>query len=121
MVSWLSTATAEGVLYPVDLRLRPEGKAGSIATSIDRLETYFAHDAWVWEKLALTKARCIAGDAIFSKQLKLVIHKIVNKSHDRGVVGKAVSSMLNRIQKSKNGQSKWHLRTRDGGLFILTF
>ena len=44
--------TAEGVLYTVDLRLRPEGKAGSIATSIDRLETYFAHDAWVWEKLA---------------------------------------------------------------------
>ena len=119
MVSWLSTATAEGVLYPVDLRLRPEGKAGSIATSIDRLETYFAHDAWVWEKLALTKARCIAGDATLSKQLKVVIHKIVNKSHDRGVVGKAVGSMLNRIHKSQNGQSKWHLRTRDGGLVHL--
>ena len=43
----------------------------------------------------------------------------MNKSHERGEVGKAVSSMLNRIQKSKNGQSKWHLRTRDGGLFHL--
>ena len=68
MVSWLSTATAEGVLYPVDLRLRPEGKAGSIATSIERLETYFAHDAWVWEKLALTKTRFIAGDACLCKK-----------------------------------------------------
>ncbi len=119
MVSWLSTATAEGVLYPVDLRLRPEGKAGSIATSIDRLETYFAHDAWVWEKLALTKARFIAGDAILAKQLNIAIDKIVNKSHDRGVVGKAVASMLNRIRKSQNEQSKWHLRTRDGGLVHL--
>ena len=43
----------------------------------------------------------------------------MNKSHDRGVVGKAVGSMLNRIRKSQNGQSKWHLRTRDGGLVHL--
>ncbi len=119
MVSWLSTATAEGILYPVDLRLRPEGKAGSIATSIDRLETYFANDAWIWEKLALTKARFIAGNATLAKQLEAVIHKIVNKSHDRGVVGKAVGSMLKRIRKSRNGKSKWHLRTRDGGLVHL--
>ena len=119
MVSWLSTATAEGVLYPVDLRLRPEGKAGSIATSIDRFETYFAHDAWVWEKLALTKARFIAGDAILAKQLDAVIQKIVNKSHDRAVVGKAVGSMLNRIRKLQNKKSKWNLRARDGGLVDL--
>jgi len=119
MVSWLSTATAEGVLYTVDLRLRPEGKAGSIATSIDRLETYFAHDAWVWEKLALTKARFIAGDAVLAKQLNAVINKIVNKLHDRELVGKAVDSMLNRISKSQNRQSKWHLRTRDGGIVHL--
>ena len=69
MVSWLSTVTAEGVFTRVDLRLRPEGKAGSIATSIDRLETYFAHDAWVWEKLALTKAR-LSPATHFLKKLK---------------------------------------------------
>ncbi len=119
MVSWLSTATAEGILYPVDLRLRPEGKAGSIATSIDRFQTYFAKDAWIWEKLALTKARFIAGDPTLAKQLEAAIHKIVNKSHDRRVVGKAVGSMLKRIRKSRNGKSKWHLRTRDGGLVHL--
>jgi glutamate-ammonia-ligase adenylyltransferase len=119
MISWLSTATAEGVLYSVDLRLRPEGKAGSIATSLDRFETYFEHDAWVWEKMALTKARFIAGDACLAKKLNAAIHKIVNQPHDQEVVGKAVGSMLNRIRKSQNEQSKWHLRTRDGGLVDL--
>ena len=119
MVSWLSTATAEGVLYPVDLRLRPEGKAGSIATSIDRFETYFAHDAWVWEKLALTKTRFIAGDACLAKKLNSAIHKIVNQPHQRAVVSAAVDSMLNRIRKLQSKKSTWHLRARDGGLVDL--
>ena len=119
MVSWLSTATAEGVLYPVDLRLRPEGKAGSIATSIDRLETYFAHDAWVWEKLALTKTRFIAGDACLAKKLNSAIHKIVNQPHQRAVVSAAVGGMLNRIRKLQSKKSTWHLRARDGGLVDL--
>jgi len=84
MVSWLSTATAEGVLYPVDLRLRPEGEAGAIATSLNRLETYFAGDAWIWEKLALAKARPIAGDADLTEKLHVAIHAIVNQPHESG-------------------------------------
>ena len=63
MVSWISTPTAEGTLYDVDLRLRPEGQASAIAISIDRLSAYFDQDAWIWEKQALTKARPVAGDA----------------------------------------------------------
>jgi glutamate-ammonia-ligase adenylyltransferase len=119
MVSWLSTATAEGVLYQVDLRLRPEGEAGAIATSLKRLETYFADDAWIWEKLALAKARPIAGDAPLKVKLHLVIHSIVNQPHDHSLIGPAIDNMLVRIRKVRKGKSKWHLRARDGGLVEL--
>mgnify|MGYP001160838624 FL=1 len=119
MVSWLSTATAEGVLYQVDLRLRPEGEAGAIATSLNRLETYFADDAWIWEKLALAKARPIAGDAPLKEKLHLVIHSIVNQPHDHSLIGPAIDKMLMRIRKTRKGKSKWHLRARYGGLFEL--
>jgi glutamate-ammonia-ligase adenylyltransferase len=119
MVSWLSTATAEGVLYQVDLRLRPEGEAGAIATSLKRLETYFADDAWIWEKLALAKARPIAGDAPLKVKLHLVIHSIVNQPHDHSLIGPAIDKMLMRIRKTRKGKSKWHLRARYGGLFEL--
>ena len=119
MVSWLSTATAEGVLYPVDLRLRPEGEAGAIATSLDRLETYFTGDAWIWEKLALAKAQPIAGDAELTKKLNLAIHAIVNQPHDHRLIGPAIGNMLVRIRKVRKGKSKWHLRARDGGLVEL--
>ena len=119
MVSWLSTATAEGVLYPVDLRLRPEGEAGAIATSLDRLKTYFAADAWIWEKLALAKARPIAGDADLTEKLHLAIHAIVNQPHDHSLIGPAIDNMLVRIRKVRKGKLKWHLRARDGGLVEL--
>ncbi len=119
MISWLSTATAEGVLYPVDVRLRREGKAGSIATSLDRLETYFKHDAWIWEKLALSKARCIAGDACLAQKLEASIQKTVNQPHDQSKIGPALESMLFRIRESRNANSEWHLRARDGGLIDL--
>ena len=119
MVSWLSTATAEGVLYPVDLRLRPEGEAGAIATSLDRLKTYFAADAWIWEKLALAKARPIAGNADLTEKLHLAIHTIVNQPHDHSLIGPAIDNMLVRIRKVRKGKSKWHLRARDGGLVEL--
>jgi glutamate-ammonia-ligase adenylyltransferase len=119
MVSWLSTATAEGVLYPVDLRLRPEGEAGAIATSLDRLKTYFAADAWIWEKLALAKARPIAGNADLTEKLHLAIHAIVNQPHDHSLIGPAIDNMLVRIRKVRKGKSKWHLRARNGGLVEL--
>ena len=119
MLSWLSTATAEGVLYPVDLRLRPEGKAGAIATSLERLETYFANEAWVWEKMALSKARFIAGDHCLTKDLDATIHKIVNKPNNYATIGPAVKTMLERVRKSRSNQSKWHLKAQNGGLVDL--
>ena len=119
MISWLSTATAEGVLYPVDLRLRPEGEAGGIATSLDRLQTYFKRDAWLWEKMALAKARPIAGDSVLVEKTKLAIAEIVNQHHAHKTTAHAVEQMLGRVRKVRKAKSKWHLRARDGGLVDL--
>ena len=116
MVSWISTPTAEGTLYDVDLRLRPEGQASAIATSIDRLATYFDRDAWIWEKQALTKARPIAGDIGLTKKIHQLINSIINHNHPKDCLVKAVSDMRRRIQKQQKPTSKWHLRQISGGL-----
>ncbi|KIX17048.1 bifunctional [glutamate--ammonia ligase]-adenylyl-L-tyrosine phosphorylase/[glutamate--ammonia-ligase] adenylyltransferase [Paracoccus sp. 228] len=60
MVTALSAPTAEGRLYEVDMRLRPSGRQGPVATSIDSFGTYQMTEAWTWEHLALTRARCVA-------------------------------------------------------------
>ena len=59
IVSYLSIASAQGNLYEVDLRLRPDGNAGPIAVHIERLASYVAHEAWPWEMIAYRKAKLI--------------------------------------------------------------
>ena len=116
LVSWISTPTAEGTLYDVNLRLRPEGKAGAIATSVDRLATYFDRNAWIWEKQALTKARPIAGDAGLTVKLQRLINSIINHDHPKDHLITAISDMRQRLQKQQKPTSKWHLRQIAGGL-----
>ena len=116
LTSWLGTPTAEGVLYAVDLRLRPEGEAGGIATSLNRFTTYFATDAWLWEKLALTKARPVAGDKAFGTIITTTINQITNQPHAMSTIAAAIADMLNRLQTVRKPQSQWDLRAQQGGL-----
>ncbi|UCE32237.1 MAG: bifunctional [glutamate--ammonia ligase]-adenylyl-L-tyrosine phosphorylase/[glutamate--ammonia-ligase] adenylyltransferase, partial [Burkholderiales bacterium] len=63
LMSWLSTRTAAGIVFEVDLRLRPNGEAGMLVSSVEGFDSYQHDSAWVWEHQALTRARCVAGDA----------------------------------------------------------
>ncbi len=62
VVSALASSTKEGYVFRVDTRLRPEGDTGPLARSLESYETYYATWGEAWEKLALIKARPIAGD-----------------------------------------------------------
>ena len=62
LISAVSAPTAEGVLYEVDMRLRPSGSKGPVAASLASFDSYHHGSAWTWEKLALTRARPVCGD-----------------------------------------------------------
>ncbi len=59
---WLTVPTGAGIVFDVDLRLRPNGEAGLLVSSVDSFEQYQLSQAWVWEHQALTRARFCAGD-----------------------------------------------------------
>ncbi|HSG54782.1 MAG TPA: glutamine-synthetase adenylyltransferase, partial [Paracoccaceae bacterium] len=61
MVTALTAPMAEGKLYEVDMRLRPSGTQGPVATSLTSFRDYQMNEAWIWEHLALTRARAVAG------------------------------------------------------------
>ena len=63
LIAAVSAPTAEGVLYELDLRLRPSGNKGPVATHIESFCKYQRQEAWTWEHMALTRARIVAGDA----------------------------------------------------------
>lgn len=62
LITALSAPMAEGRLYEVDMRLRPSGRQGPVATSLVSFQDYQRHQAWTWEHLALTRARLVAGE-----------------------------------------------------------
>ena len=61
-INALTALTAEGALYEVDMRLRPSGTKGPIATSLTAFKQYHEESAWTWERLALVRARVVAGN-----------------------------------------------------------
>src|SRR5439155_25166143 len=92
----LNDFTSEGYVYRVDLRLRPEGKAGYIAYPLDGFERYYKSRLGTWERLALLKAWPVAGDRELGRQfLKMVQHFVYELPFDakafddlRGVKGR---------------------------------
>jgi len=69
MITILTSPTGEGVLYRIDMRLRPSGQAGPLVTTLDGFEAYHRDRAMVWERQAMTKARWVAGDEDFREEV----------------------------------------------------
>lgn len=70
-VTALSAAMAQGRLYEVDMRLRPSGRQGPVATGWDGFQSYQRDEAWTWEHLALTRAQVVAGDAALAADFEV--------------------------------------------------
>ena len=65
LISALTAQTNYGVLYQVDMRLRPSGRSGPVATRIDSFASYQETEAWTWEHMALTRARVVSASPAF--------------------------------------------------------
>ena len=106
LVTALSAPMAEGRLYEVDMRLRPSGGQGPVATAFSGFETYQMQDAWTWEHLALTRARVVAGDAGLGADVEAVRTRVLAAKADGADVLANVADMRRRIAsvKAPDGQ-----------------
>ncbi len=117
LVTALSSPTSEGKLYEVDMRLRPSGRKGPVATSVASFENYQKNDAWVWEHLALTRASVVAGAGAVVKQIERIREDIINTKHRRDKILTDVMDMRTRLAKSKSkDKSVWDVKQVAGGL-----
>jgi glutamate-ammonia-ligase adenylyltransferase len=121
LINSLTAMTAEGRLYPVDMRLRPSGSAGPIASSLDSFVQYNRTEAWTWEHMALTRARVITASPALSEKIEGVIRDILTGPRDPdGVVGD-VADMRQRIDKEHHTDFLWNLKYLRGGLIDIEF
>jgi [glutamine synthetase] adenylyltransferase / [glutamine synthetase]-adenylyl-L-tyrosine phosphorylase len=75
--NWLSTRTSSGLLFEIDLRLRPNGNAGLLVTSLKGFERYQRESAWTWELQALTRARFSAGDTVIGRHFEAIRESLI--------------------------------------------
>ena len=121
LISALSSATAEGTLYEVDMRLRPSGQKGPVASQLSSFVEYQAEEAWTWEHLALTRARVIAGPPELRARVEAAIRKALLKPRDLKKLTADVREMRERIAKEKGTHDIWDLKQVRGGLVDLEF
>lgn len=121
LISALSAPTAEGVLYEVDMRLRPSGNKGPVATRISTFEKYQREEAWTWEHLALSRARLICGDATLMEDAQRIIESVLSQKRDVAKIAADVQEMRKLIGEEKPPVNGWDFKLIPGGLVDLEF
>ena len=121
LISALSAPTAEGSLYQVDMRLRPSGNQGPVATKLSSFVDYQRKSAWTWEHLALTRARVISGPPALRRAIGDTIREVLARPRDRAAVAADVRAMRAKIEAEKGTQDIWDLKHTPGGLIDAEF
>ncbi len=121
IVTALTALTNEGALYEVDMRLRPSGRAGPLANSLEGFETYHSQSAWTWERMALTRARVIHGSSDLAERLERIVTETLRRARDPDALVRDVADMRDRIAQHAPARSLWDFKHLRGGLFDIDF
>lgn len=121
LVSALTVPTRRGTLYQVDLRLRPTGNKGPLGTQFSSFAAYYQDEAEIWEHMALTRARVIAGDEALAVRVEAHIRSVLRQRRDVAQVARAVREMRDLIAAEKGDEDVWDLKLAAGGLLDLDF
>jgi glutamate-ammonia-ligase adenylyltransferase len=121
LITALSAATAEGTLYEVDMRLRPSGQQGPLATQLKTFVDYQRSAAWTWEHMALTRARVISGPPELREKVEAAVCASLEWPRERAKVAADVIDMRERVFKEKGTDDIWELKQVRGGLVDLEF
>ena len=121
LIAAVAAPTAEGVLYEVDMRLRPSGSKGPVATSLSAFTAYHRDSAWTWEKLALTRARPVAGDPELCRAFAKATREALAKARDAEAARADVAAMRALMLKEHGGGGPWDIKRVRGGLVEVEF
>ncbi|HSG34619.1 MAG TPA: bifunctional [glutamate--ammonia ligase]-adenylyl-L-tyrosine phosphorylase/[glutamate--ammonia-ligase] adenylyltransferase [Sphingomonadaceae bacterium] len=117
----LSVATAEGPLYEVDTRLRPQGNQGPLAVSFDSFARYQHEDAWTWEHMALCRARPLFGSEAARERLRGIVDEVLRDERKPQALKHDVLKMRSEIAAHKSPSGELDAKLLRGGLVDLEF
>ena len=108
-------------MYELDMRLRPSGNKGPIAVSLQGFRHYHEWDSWTWERMALTRARVVAGPAAMRQQVNQAIEVAIRRQQEPERIRSNATSMRARMERDLRPHGPWDFKLRAGGLIDIEF
>jgi glutamate-ammonia-ligase adenylyltransferase len=121
LVAALTAPGIDGPLYAVDMRLRPSGNKGPVAVPLQGFVRYQAEDAWTWERMALTRARVVAGPPALCRRVRAAIRTALLRDVGREVVLADTAAMQARVRRDLPPSGPWDVKHRPGGQMTVEF
>ncbi len=123
LIHMLDTRTPSGVLYEVDLRLRPDGASGLLVSSLDAFTHYQMESAWTWEHQALLRARPVAGDPALRSRFRAIRLEVLARERDADQLRIDVCEMREkmRIRLDRGNREFFDLKQGHGGIADIEF
>jgi glutamate-ammonia-ligase adenylyltransferase len=122
-IAYLSTLTREGFVFRVDTRLRPTGSKGPLVQSVDAFKDYYASRAETWERQALVRTRCVAGDNAVGRLFMEALQYLIYQDADKTALARDVLAMRRRMEEELGKESAAHYNIKQGagGLVDIEF
>ena len=119
----LTTHTGAGVLYDIDMRLRPSGDSGMLVSHVEGFADYQRKEAWTWEHQALIRARAIIGDPALRARFEAIRHETLTRSRDVERLRREVADMRERLRKEQKleGGAHFDIKQGAGGILDIEF
>ena len=121
VITAFTVLTRQGKLYELDMRLRPSGDKGPLATSLEAFVKYQAEEAWTWEHMALTRARVVYGPAPLRERIEAAIPKVLARRSDPDALVYAVADMRARMRREQKSGGLWDIKRAPGALIDAEF
>jgi glutamate-ammonia-ligase adenylyltransferase len=121
-ITWMTSHTPAGILFDVDIALRPDGASGLIVSPFSAFEKYQADSAWAWEHQALTRARYCAGDAAIGGRFEALRVAVLRHSRDAKKLKQDILAMRKKMHDAyPNRSALFDLKQDAGGMIDIEF
>ncbi len=121
-ITWMTSHTPAGILFDIDIALRPDGASGLLVSSCAAFEKYQKHAAWIWEHQALTRARFCAGDAAIGEKFEALRIEVLRQPRSDTTLKKEILTMRQRMHDAHpNHSDEFDLKHDAGGMIDIEF
>ena len=121
-ITWMTSHTPAGILFDIDIALRPDGASGLLVSSLASFAKYQEKSAWLWEHQALTRARYCAGDTGIGAQFEQIRDNVLRQKREVDTLSREILNMRQKMHDAHiNRSDLFDLKHDAGGMIDIEF